>query len=124
MSGAYPQLNVMWFPAVRVTPRPFKHPLSAPSPLSSSIVDAKGTFARPQPKANLKIQDNSGPSRERPQDRSYSQRNMTSLCGLGFPSQAPKRVRVTQSSWEAGNIPYSDFCLFNSTHTYGVEIKC
>ena len=105
MSGAYPQLYVMWFPAVRVTPRPFKHPLSAPSPLSSSIADAKGTFARPQPKANLKIQDNSGPSRERPQDRSYSQRNMTSLCGLGseLPFTGPQKSQGDAEqlgSWE------------------------
>ena len=58
MSEAHPQLHVMWVPAVGVTLRPFKLPLSAPSPLSNSIAAAKGTFARPRPKADLKIQDN------------------------------------------------------------------
>ena len=93
MSGTHPQLYVRWVPAVGVTLRPFRQPLSAPSPLSSSITDAKSTFARLQPKADLKSQNNSGPSREGPQDRAHSQRNMTSLCGLGseLPFTGPQK---------------------------------
>ena len=47
----------------------------------------------PRLKADLKSQDSSGLSKERPQDKAHSKGNMISLCGLGsdLPFTGPQK---------------------------------